>query len=229
MMKQKEKSEEVKRKPEIQQKRIRKLIFIRHGDYKEDGSLTERARIRIKQLGNKLKEEFENEGVQNVRIIASPLRRARETTSILAQALGKLSNISTDEDVGNEIPKERVERAVKKYMKKNVDALIIVSHYPSIRNATGEAIGKCEVVKFETTKEGDLSLEDFVKIKEKEEVRVVYKEKTVLTDEAKELLTLIGIGLGELSISAGLFAFIALTPDTLPYLPLKFVAAPIAL
>ncbi len=100
----------------IQERKIRKLIFIRHGDYGNDGSLTESAKEKVKALAQKLKEEFENEGIQTIRIITSPLRRAKETASILSKILS--ANVKVDEDVGNEMPKERVEAAVKDIWKR---------------------------------------------------------------------------------------------------------------
>ncbi len=101
-------------------------------------------------------------------------------------------------------------------MEENVDALLIVSHHPTIKDATGRGIGKAESITFETTKEGSLTLSDFVKVREEE---VKHKEKLTLTDDAKDLLRLIVISASELGVGAGLFAF-AFSNLNNPYLSL---------
>lgn len=106
---------------------MRYLTFVRHGDYKQSGSLTKSGREKIIDLSQRLKDKI---AVESVLIVTSDAIRALETAEILSLNLQISIQVSNIFFSNNRFNQTDIFPVLNKIidLSKSVDMLIIVTH-----------------------------------------------------------------------------------------------------
>ena len=127
-----------------------RLYLMRHGDAGDkaawDGDdferpLTEKGRSRAAAMA----EHLDRIGVAPRRVVTSPLARAAQTATIVAEVLGVIETLVQDDRLGPRFSIDGLARIIGENDGED-DGLLLVGHEPTMSRVLGEVIGGGDIV-----------------------------------------------------------------------------------
>lgn len=120
-----------------------RLYFLRHGIAEDraasgqdfDRTLTDEGRKRMVREAKTMAEL----GLEIDRIITSPLLRAKQTATIVAEGLKLRDRLVVDERLADEFDPSRLARILEEHP--DADSVMLVGHEPGMSRTIGELIG----------------------------------------------------------------------------------------